>query len=122
MRLSRVAGSVLIAGLFAATVLAQAPPAALTDRELRAHLDSLGRKLDDPLTDVGTRERLALEMAATLDRAARAAPEAEARRAHWAEAAAILERFLDKNHDRSQEAAFKVQAGVYLWARARTWM
>src|SRR5206468_1455435 len=76
----------------------------------------------DSANDIGARERLALEMAATLDRAASSATTAEARRARWAEATEILDRFSARNPGHLQARAFQVQAAVYVWARARSWM
>jgi hypothetical protein len=101
---------------------AQEAPAPGDDRELRAHLESLGRRVDDPATDLPLREQLALEMAATLDRAAQSAASAEERRKLWAEAADVLDRFTAKNPGHPQSRAFQVQATVYTWAGARTWL
>lgn len=91
------------------------------EEELRSHLEALGRRLDDPTADLVSRQRIALEMASTLDRAAVAAPADQDKRARWAEAADVLDRFSAKNAGHSQERAYQVQAAVYLWARARTW-
>ena len=67
------------------------------DDELKAHLDLLHRKVNDPASDVTVRETVAMEMAATLDRAAQTAPTAEGRRARWGEAVAALDRFRAAN-------------------------
>jgi hypothetical protein len=117
-----VASLVLLMMLLPAVAPAQAPARPKTDDELRAHLDTLQRRVDDGTADVGIRERLALEMASTLDRAAIAAPTAEARRGRWTEAVEVLDRFTARNPRHPQEAVFRFQAAVYLWARARTWM
>ncbi len=102
----------------AAFAHAQAPAG---DAELRTHLATLGRQLEDVRLDVNSRARIALEMAATLDRAAQAAVSEETRRAYWGEATAVLDDFDAKNRGHAQEQAFKVQAAVYVWARARSW-
>jgi hypothetical protein len=122
MRLGAVAFGIVAPLLFASALGAQEQRRALGDEELKAHLEALGRKVDDPSTDLFTRARLAQEMASTLDRAALAATSAKIRRERWAEAASILEGFTEKNPDQPQARAFPVQAAIYLWARARTWM
>jgi tetratricopeptide (TPR) repeat protein len=115
------AGLVLaLAGLDAAR--AQAPAKPPTDVELNRHLESLQRKLDDPLLDVALRDRIALEMAATLDRAAQAAPTPEARRDRWKQAVDVLDRYTRAHPSHALAGAFEVQAAVYLWARARSWV
>lgn len=116
-------------GLLAAAFLASAwlnpsitagqdAPKAAGD-ELRAHLETLGRRLDDPSNDLATRERIAVEMATTLDRAALSAVEPEVRWARWTEAAEVLDGFTRKNPGHPDSWAFQVQSAVYLWARGR---
>ncbi len=112
----------LIGWLLPTTLNAQAPPRGKADAELRAHLNALGQRLDDLSTDLGVRERLALEMATTLDRAALSSPAPEVRRAYWSEASEILDRFREKNPGHLQSLAFQIQASVYVWAQARSWM
>jgi len=92
------------------------------DAELRSHLQALARRVDDVALDLTVRERVALEMAGTLDRAALAAPTPEARRQLWAEAAGVLDEFTARHPAHSQARAFRVQAGVYAWAGARTYL
>ncbi len=114
---------VLVMGLVVPReVQAQPRPQARNDDELQAHLAALGQRLDDPTTDIGVRERLAMEMASTLDRATASVPSAETRRTRWTEAIEVLDRFNAKNEGHLQTRAFQVQAAVYLWARARTWL
>ena len=91
------------------------------DDERNAHLATLQRQVDDRSVDLLKREALAREMAATLDRAAQAAATAESRRACWAEAAHVLERFNERNPEHPQRPQFQFQAAVYVWAAARTW-
>ena len=119
--LGRVTLSLALAGLVSAASWAQAP-APKSDEELRSHLETLARRADDATLDVGIRERLAVEMASTLDRAASTAPTNDQRRAHWSEAADVLRKFTAKVPDHPQAGAFQVQAAVYLWAKARTWL
>ena len=79
-------------------------------------------KLADRSLPIGDRERLALETAATLDRAAQSSATVDQQRARWSESAALLDRFHADNgaHPRSGELA--LQAAVYLWARAQYWL
>jgi len=105
-----------------AVLVVLTPAGARGDDELQTHLESLQRRIDDPSNDVSVRERLALEMAATLDRAASTAATPDARRARWTEAVEALDRFTAGNSGHPQARVFEVQAAVYLWARARTWM
>src|SRR6185437_5105170 len=80
------------------------------------------KKVEDASLDMGKRERLTMEMASTLDRAAQSAPTAEIRRARWAEAIRVLERFSEKNSQHPQMNQFQFQAAVYAWAEARSWL
>src|SRR3954465_11316615 len=89
------------------------------DDELEMHLESLRPRLEDPRRDLDERERLALEMAATLDRAAQAEASPEGARARWGQAGALLERFNPKNPGHPRATLFAVQAAVYLWAEAQ---
>src|SRR5262249_55622313 len=86
------------------------------------HLESLQRKLDDPLLDLALRERIAQEMAATLDRAAQAAPTPEARRDRWKQAVDVLDRYNKAHPGHALARPFEVQAAGYLWARAQAWV
>ena|GEM_PF-1023578 len=89
--------------------------------ELSRHLAGMRRQIDDGTLDLSTRATLALEMAATLDRAARSEARVDAKIARWNEAIAVLDDFNGKepSHERSRE--FELQAGVYRWAQARAW-
>ena len=67
-----------IAGIVAVLSLITVGPARGSGPdELKAHLATLREQVNDPALDITRRERLALEMAATLDRAAQAATLAE---------------------------------------------
>ena len=93
-----------------------------SDADLRAHLATLGKAIEDTAVTLANRERIALEMASTLDRAALTTPDSSLRRTYWAEAAQILDTFSARNPGHSLSQTFRVQASVYLWARARTWL
>jgi hypothetical protein len=92
------------------------------DAELEAYLAAQKRQLDDPRRDVAERARIAREMAETLDRAAQRIEDAGRRRALWAEAATLLEGFTARYPRHPQASAFTLQAAVYHWAQARSWM
>jgi hypothetical protein len=94
---------------------------ARADDELERHLEDLRLQVDDTNIDIGRREMLALEMAATLDRAAQSATTVERRRGRWTEAIQVLDRFGGQNPSHTQSREFNFQAAVYLWARARSW-
>ena len=113
--------SFLVVALLLGIVPAQNVSPPTSDVDLRAHLETLGKTLDDATVAVGNRERVALDMAATLDRAALSTPNLESRRAYWAEAATTLDTFSERNLGHPMSQSFRVQATVYLWARARTW-
>jgi hypothetical protein len=85
-------------------------------------MEALRRQVEDPTIDVVKRERIALEMAATLDRAAQSEPAAEARRARWTEAIRGLDEFLRRNPRSPRERQLRLQAAVYVWARAESWL
>lgn len=105
-------------GLAAAPARAQAPAAG---DELAGHLAGMKRRIEDGTIDLASRAQIALEMAATLDRAARSETGVDAKIARWNEAIAVLDDFNAKElaHERARE--FELQAGVYRWAQARAW-
>jgi hypothetical protein len=92
-----------------------------SEQELRAHLATLEKQVENASFDVLRRERLTMEMASTLDRAAQASQDGETRRARWTEAAQVLDRFNERNPEHTQARQFQYQAAVYLWAVARSW-
>ena len=97
---------------------AQAPG---VSEELARHLAGMRSQINDGTLDLASRAQLALEMAATLDRAARSEARVDAKVARWNEAIAVLDEFNAKDlaHERARE--FELQAGVYRWAQARAW-
>lgn len=92
------------------------------DNELDAYLAIQRRQIEDPRRDVAERARIALEMAAALDREAQRAETVERRRGLWAEASALLDGFNARNPGHPRAQALSLQAVVYLWAGARSWM
>jgi hypothetical protein len=92
-----------------------------SQEELEAHLAAQRKQLDDPTIVSAQRARIALEMAATLDRAAQSAPDAEKRRQRWSEAVALIDEFNQKEPRHAQKAEFSFQAAVYVWAEAQSW-
>lgn len=88
--------------------------------ELDAHLKTLQAQVEDPTIAVEVRERVAAEMAATLDRAAQSATDIETRCKRWSQAVALLDEFREKNPRSPETDHLNVQASIYLWAQART--
>ncbi|HMB02997.1 MAG TPA: hypothetical protein VKP69_04555, partial [Isosphaeraceae bacterium] len=92
-----------------------------TEQEFNAQLATLRGQVEDSALGMAKRERLAMEMASTLDRAAQSAPTEETRRARWAEAVRALDRFKQRDPEHAQAKQFQFQAAVYSWAGARSW-
>ena len=114
----RLLGTLAAVGLISASRPILADTA---EQELRAHLATLQKQVEDATLDLPRRERLTMEMASTLDRAAQTAQDGETRRARWTEAAQLLDRFNERNPEHLQARQFQYQAAVYLWIVARSW-
>lgn len=97
-------------------------PAPVSEAELARHLATVRAQLANPALDLGRRETLAQDMAATLDRAAQSSPDAEARRTRWGEAIDLLDQFTRANPEAGLERALRLQAAVYRMEQARTWI
>jgi hypothetical protein len=93
----------------------------VADDELARHLTTVRSQVENTTLELDRREELALEMAATLDRAAQRASDPVARRLRWSEAIDLLDWFLQKNADPPRERALRFQAGVFRWAQGRSW-
>ena len=91
------------------------------DSELAAYAASRRQAMDDPSRTIHDREGVALEVAATLDRAAWASGSPEVRRGAWSEARAVLDGFSSRNLDHPRAGPFAFQAAVYLWAEGQSW-
>lgn len=98
--------------------LAQSPA---LDDETAQYIASMKERLDDRSIDVDARESLALETAATLDRAARAEPSLAGKLARWDVAVELLDDFDRKDEDHPRRREFGLQSAVYRWAEARAW-
>jgi hypothetical protein len=98
--------------------LLAAAPARARD-ELDRYLATLQRQIDDPSRPIAERQRLALEAASALDRAAQDGRDAPAARAAWDRAATLLETFAAPPGTPGVEA-LRLQAAIYRWAGART--
>ncbi len=92
----------------ASTAAAQVP---MPDDELARHLTTIRSQLENVTIDLARREELALEMAATLDRAAQSAPDANVRRRRWSEAIDLLDWFLEGEHRPAAGTAGAVSGG-----------
>src|SRR6516165_5337657 len=112
--------------LLASWALAALTPPALAQRpdrdaELSRHVTTVRTQIEDVTVDPARREEMVLELAATLDRAAKEEVDAENCRRRWAEAIDLLDRFARANPDRPMTRQLRFQAGVFRWAQARTW-
>ncbi|MBV8229153.1 MAG: hypothetical protein JO329_04125, partial [Planctomycetaceae bacterium] len=88
---------------------------AQVSNELEKHLEELQGEVDDPNLKIENRQRLAMELAATLDRAAQATPTADGRRAYWSEAVRRLDQFRARNPGMPHADRFQFQAAVDHW-------
>jgi tetratricopeptide (TPR) repeat protein len=122
MRVPTVIALALTACMLGSAVVSQEPPSGAGDDEIQAHLQILKQRIEDPGVDLSTKERLAMEAAAMLDRAAQASPSADVRRKRWTDAVALLDGFREAHPGEPLSRQFEVQAAVYLWARARSWV
>ena len=89
--------------------------------DLDRHLADLRPQLEDPRVPLAERERLALELSANLDAAAKQAATASAAALRWSEAAGLLEGFAAKNPSTSQARPLALQAAIYRWAQGEVW-
>ncbi len=108
--------------LFVTMAAAAQQPAPMGEAELSQHLASVRSQLASPGLDLSRREGLAQDMAATLDRAAQAAADPEVRRRHWAEAIDLIDQFVRANPDLATERQLRLQAAVFRWAQALSWV
>ena len=89
----------------------------MADDELARHLTTIRSQIENVTIDLARREELALEMAATLDRAAQSSPDSDVRRRRWSEAIELLDWFLKANPDPPRERQLRFQAAVLRWAQ-----
>ena len=97
-------------------------PAPMSDAELSQYLATVRSQLANPGLDLGRREGLAQDLAGTLDRAARSAADPEVGRQRWAEAISLIDRFLRENPDVPLDRQLRLQAAVFRWTQAKTWV
>ena len=108
----------LVCTFVVAAAMQQQP---LSDSELSQHLTLVTAQIADQAIDPVRREELALDMAATLDRAAQSISDPEIRRQRWAQAIDLLDRFSHENPDLPLARQLRFQAAVFRWAQAQTW-
>jgi hypothetical protein len=95
-------------------------PSARPDDELDAHVQSRLAFIQDPARSVRERAVALLELAATLDRAARSAADPRAQRAAWERAELLLAEFNQAQAAPDPERSLiRLQQGVAAWAQAR---
>ena len=111
---------VAVLGLFAAVITAASAQEPMADDELARHLTTIRSQIENVTIDLGRREELALEMAATLDRAGQSSPDSSVRQRRWSEAIELLDWFLKENPDPPRERQVRFQAAVLRWAQGRT--
>ena len=102
-----------------AAAVAQEP---LNEAELSRHLTVVRTQIADVTIDPLRREQLALDMAATLDRAAQSVTDPDVRRRRWALAIELLDRFSKEYPDLPLARQLRFQAAVFRWAQAQTWL
>ena len=113
----------MVWGILVVTMAAAAQqPAPVSEAELSQHLTTVRAQLVNPALDLGRRETLAMDMAATLDRAAQSASDPELRRKRWGEAIDLIDRFTRENPDAGLVRQLRFQAAVFRWAQAQTWV
>ncbi len=94
----------------------------LNDAELSRHLTVVRTQIADVTVDPVRREQLALDMAATLDRAAYSVADGEVRRQRWALAIDLLDRFNQEHTGLPQARQLRFQAAVYRLAQGQSWL
>jgi hypothetical protein len=103
----------------AASAAAAQEPA--TDAELSQHLTLVRSQIENGTFDLVRREELALELSATLDRAAQNSTNSEVRRQRWSQAIELIDWFLKLNPNPPRERQLRFQAAVFRWAQGRSW-
>jgi len=87
--------------------------------ELDQHAAAQRKLIEDTRRPIAIRERLALELASALDRAAQSSTKLDERRRRWDEAISLLEGFNEQTRRHIQAEAFALQAAIYRWAIGR---
>jgi TolA-binding protein len=91
--------------------------------ELDRYLATVQGRIDDPARPLAERQALALEAASALDRAAQDGRDAGRARAAWERAARLLEAFAATGGmGPTGASALRLQAAIYRWAQARTFL
>ena len=93
----------------------------MADDDLARHLTTIRSQIENVTIDIGRREELPLDMAATLDRAAQLSPNPYVRHRRWSEALSCLIGFLKDNPDPPRERQVRFQAALLRWAQGRSW-
>jgi tetratricopeptide (TPR) repeat protein len=114
----------VVAGLWSLLVVATAAVAQepLNDAELSQHLTVVRTQIADVTIDPVRREQLALDMAATLDRAAYSIANGEVRRQRWAQSIDLLDRFNHEHPNLPQSRQVRFWAAVYRMAQGQSWL
>jgi tetratricopeptide (TPR) repeat protein len=110
---------ILFVGFLAS--LAAIAPASAQEDELARHLETMQRRVNDPAVPIADRERTAIEVASTLERAAGTAKTPDARRARLDQAADWLNAFNDKNPGHPEEPDFRRRIARIHFTEAESW-
>jgi hypothetical protein len=94
---------------------------AATEEELSRHLTTVRAQIEHGSIEISRREDMALDMVATLDRAAQSSTDPAARRRRWTQAVELLDWFMSKNADAPRGRQVRFQAAVFRWAIAQSW-
>jgi hypothetical protein len=111
-----------ISHLFALAVILTVEVAGVraADDELARHLATIRSQIENTTLPRERREELALETVETLDRAAQSSTDANTRRTRWSQAVEMCDWFLKLCPDSPEEKQFRLRAGTYSWAKARS--
>jgi hypothetical protein len=90
--------------------------------ELSQHLANLKRQAEDASLPISQRESVVFGSAETLDRAARKSRGGDEKQARWGQAIDILDAFNTQNPGHPRIYEFQLQAAVYRWAQAQSWL
>jgi hypothetical protein len=90
------------------------------EEELKQTVTILRAQIEDRTIELSQRESIALELAATLDRAAQNARNPESQRKDLQQAILVLDDFNRKNESHPLRRQFQLQSAVYRWASARS--
>ena len=93
----------------------------MADDELARHLTTIRSQIENVTIDLARREELALEMAATLDRAAQSSPTRTSAGAAGRKPSSCSTGSSRRTPTRRASGKLRFQAAVFRWAQGRSW-